>query len=107
LSVDELADGICLRAGRIAAAEAELLAWIGEFDERDGWAGHGVLSCAHWLSWKTGLSPGAARERVRVAGALRELPVMAEAFGQGLMSWSQVRALTRVARPGPATASTG
>jgi hypothetical protein len=99
LSVDELADGICLRAGRIAAAEADLLTWIGEFDERDGWAGHGLLSCAHWLSWKLGLSPGAARERVRVAGTLRELPAVAEAFGQGLMSWSQVRALTRVARP--------
>jgi hypothetical protein len=69
LTVNELADGICLRAGRIAAAEAELLTWIGEFDERDGWGGHGILSCAHWLSWKTGLSPGAARERVRVAGA--------------------------------------
>ncbi|MDT7549619.1 MAG: hypothetical protein QOE84_2013, partial [Actinomycetota bacterium] len=99
LSVEELADGICLRAGRIAAAEAELLTWIGEFDERSGWAGHGLLSCAHWLSWKTSLSPGAARERVRVARTLRQLPVVAEAFGQGLMSWSQVRALTRVARP--------
>ncbi|MDT7547596.1 MAG: hypothetical protein QOE99_3706 [Actinomycetota bacterium] len=99
LTVEELADGICLRAGRIAAAEAELLTWIGEFDERGGWAGHGLLSCAHWLSWKTSLSPGAARERVRVARTLRELPVVAKAFGQGLMSWSQVRALTRVARP--------
>lgn len=99
LSVDELADGICLRAGRIAAAEAELLAWIGEFDERGGWSGVGMLSCAHWLSWKTGLSPGAARERVRVAARLRELPVVGEAFGRGEMSWSQVRAISRVARP--------
>ena len=49
LSVDELADGICLRAGRIAAAQAELLLWIAEFDRREGWAGPGMLSCAHWL----------------------------------------------------------
>ena len=98
LSIDELADGICLRAGRIAAAEAELLVWIGEFDQRGGWAGVGMRSCAQWLSWKLGLSPGAARERVRVAGKLRELPVVAEAFGPGLMSWSQARAITRVAR---------
>jgi len=98
LSIDELADGICLRAGRIAAAEAELLAWVGEFDERGGWGGVGMLSCAQWLSWKIGLAPGAARERVRVARQLRELPVVAQAFGQGLMSWSQVRAITRVAR---------
>lgn len=97
LSVDELADGICLRSGRIAAAEAELIAWIGEFDARGGWAGVGMTSCAAWLSWRTGLSPGTARERVRVAKALRELPVIAEAFSAGLMSWSQVRAITRVA----------
>lgn len=99
LTTEELADGICLRAGRIAAAEAEQLAWIGEFDERGGWHGVGMLSCAHWLSWKVGLSPGAARERVRVAARLRELPAVAGAFGQGQMSWSQVRALTRVAHP--------
>jgi hypothetical protein len=99
LTTEELADGICRRAGQIAAAEAEQLTWIGEFDERGGWHGVGMLSCAHWLSWKIGLSPGAARERVRVAGRLRELPHVAEAFGQGEMSWTQVRAITRVARP--------
>lgn len=99
LTTEELADGICLRAGRIAAAEAEQLLWIGEFDERGGWHGVGMLSCAHWLSWKVGLSPGAAREKVRVAGRLRELPEVAEAFGRGEMSWTQVRAITRVARP--------
>jgi hypothetical protein len=41
LSVDELADGICLRAGRITAAQAELLLWIAEFDRREGWGGPG------------------------------------------------------------------
>jgi hypothetical protein len=99
LTTEELADGICRRAGQIAAAEAEQLTWIGEFDERGGWAGVGMLSCAHWLSWKIGLSPGAARERVRVAARLRDLPAVAESFGQGEMSWTQVRAITRVARP--------
>ena len=46
-TVEELADGICLRAGRIAAAQAELLTWIAEFDRREGWSGTGLLSCAH------------------------------------------------------------
>jgi hypothetical protein len=99
VTTEELADGICRRAGQIAAAEAEQLTWIGEFDERGGWHGVGMLSCAHWLSWKIGLSPGAARERVRVAARLRELPAVAESFGRGEMSWTQVRAITRVARP--------
>ncbi|HVM27152.1 MAG TPA: DUF222 domain-containing protein, partial [Mycobacteriales bacterium] len=99
-TVDELADGICLRAGRIAAGQAELLPWIAEFDRRQGWAGPGMKSCAQWLSWRIGLSPGAAREQVRVAGRLQELPELAAAFGDGRVSYSKVRAITRVAEPG-------
>ena len=99
MSVAELADGICLRAGRIAAAQAELLAWVAEFDRREGWAGTGLLSCAHWLSWQIGLSPSAAREQVRVARGLEELPAVAAAFSDGRVSYSKVRAITRVAGP--------
>jgi hypothetical protein len=100
LSVDELADGICLRAGRIAAAQAELLLWIAEFDRREGWGRAGMLSCAHWLSWRVGLSLGTARDQVRVARRLEELPQVAAAFGDGRVSYSKVRAITRVAEDG-------
>lgn len=84
-------------AGRAAAAQARLVALIGEFDAREAWAGAGVLSCAHWLSWQLGMGLVAARERVRVARVLRLLPVTQEAFAAGRLSWSQVRALTRCA----------
>lgn len=99
LTVDELADGICVRAGRIAAAQAELLLWIAEFDRREGWAGPGMLSCAHWLSWRVGMSLGTARDQVRVARRLPELPQVAAAFGEGRVSYSKVRAITRAAEP--------
>lgn len=99
LTVRQLEDGICLRAGRIAAAQAELLAWIAEFDRRQGWSGPGMLSCAHWLSWRVGLSGGAAREQVRVARRLEELRVLREAFADGRVSYSKVRAISRVAEP--------
>ncbi len=95
----ELAECIVTWSGRVAAGEAELLAYIGEFDHREAWAGTGLLSCAHWLSWRTSLGPTAAREKVRVARALRELPLVQEAFGSGRLSYSQVRAITRVAAP--------
>src|SRR3954451_876 len=98
-TITELADGICLRAGRIAAAQAELLTWIAEFDRREGWSGTGLLSCAHWLSWRIGLSPSAAREQVRVARRLEDLPEVAAAFADGRASYSKVRAVTRVAEP--------
>lgn len=97
LSDEALADQITLWSGRIAAAQAHLLALIAEFDRREAWGGHGLLSCAHWLSWRTGLGPTAARERVRVARALRDLPALDRAFSTGEIYWSQVRALTRVA----------
>ena len=100
ISNEQLADQIVTWAGRIAAGEARLLALIAEFDRREAWAGPGLLSCAHWLSWRTGLAPGPARERVRVARALASLPVTAAALSAGRLSWSQVRAVTRVASVG-------
>ncbi len=99
LSDDELADGICSWAGRVAAGMAQLLALVAEFDRREAWAGPGMLSCAHWLSWQAALSPGTAREWVRVARQLTELPAVRTAFEAGRMSWSQARAITRVAEP--------
>jgi hypothetical protein len=97
LTNDELAAEITTWSGRIAAGEAHLISLIDEFDRREAWGGPGLLSCAHWLTWSTGLGLTAARERVRVAGRLAELPEVEAAFSAGGMSWSQVRAVTRVA----------
>ena len=83
--------------GHINAATAHFLALLAEFDRRQGWAQHGIASCAHWLSWQCGIGPVAAREKVRVARALTSLPKIAGAFGEGRLSYSKVRALTRVA----------
>ena len=66
----ELAAAITAGAVRLAAATAAWLRLIAEFDQREGWHGYGITSCAHWLAWQCGLSPGAAREHVRVARAL-------------------------------------
>lgn len=86
----ELADGICLRAGQIAAAQAEPLLWVAKFD-RAGRAvpGRGMLSCAPGLSWRIGMSPGEAREQVRVARRLQDLPTVAGAFGDGRLGHSK------------------
>jgi hypothetical protein len=98
--LDELAREITAGAVRLASATASWLRLVAEFDEREGWAGVGVLSCAHWLAWQCALSPGAAREHVRVARALTGLPVTARAFAEGRLSFSKVRAITRVADAG-------
>ena len=72
---------------------------IAEFDRREGWADGLSHSCAHWLSWKCGIDIGAAREKVRVARALEGLPLISAAMARGALSYSKVRALTRVATP--------
>ena len=92
-----LGDRIAELSARIQAATHELLVLIREFDEQEGW--DGCLSCAQWLSWRAGLSPGAAREHVRVARALGNLPKLSDAMRRGKVSYSKVRAVTRVATP--------
>src|SRR4051812_36187764 len=99
LPMERLEAEITTLAGHIAAATCRWLLLVGEFDRREGWAGWGCKSCAHWLSWQCATGLRAAREQVRVARALAGLPAIHEAFAAGRLSYSQARALTRVARP--------
>ncbi len=96
--LDRLGDEIAELSAHLDAATARLLDLIREFDARGGWS-NGFRSCAHWLSWRAGLSPGAAREHVRVARALGTLPRLAQALARGELSYAKVRELTRVATP--------
>jgi uncharacterized protein DUF222/HNH endonuclease len=96
--LERLGDEIAELAAHLDAATARLLELIRDFDARGGW-GNGFRSCAAWLSWRVGLEPGAAREHVRVARALGSLPRLSQALARGELSYSKVRALTRVATP--------
>lgn len=95
---ERLADEIAELAAQLHAATYRLLVLLREYDAREGW-GWGFKSCAHWLSWRTGIAPGAAREKVRVARALGKLPLISAGMERGELSYSKVRALTRVATP--------
>jgi hypothetical protein len=96
LSIDELDRDIVNLAARINAATYELLVLIRQFDERAGWLKWGLHNCAEWLHYRCDLSMNAAREKVRVAHALKTLPDVAAAFATGNLSYSKVRAITRV-----------
>jgi hypothetical protein len=96
-SIDELDRDIVNLAARINAATYELLILIRQFDERAGWLKCGLGNCAEWLHYRCDLSMNAAREKVRVAHALKTLPDIATAFATGDLSYSKVRAMTRVA----------
>ena len=94
-----LSDEITTLAGHLNAANYRFLKLLDEFDRHDGWAGDGIRSLAHWLNFKCGLGELVAREKVRVARALRPLPLIDAAFERGEISYSKVRAMTRVATP--------
>src|SRR5437667_12643414 len=86
--LDRLGDEIALLSAQIEAATGRLLDLIREFDARGGW-GNGFRSCAAWLSWRVGLDLGAAREKVRVARALKTLPRLADALARGELSYAK------------------
>src|SRR5262245_47204844 len=96
---DRIADEIAELSAHLDAATHRLLALIRRFDAGSGWYTQGCLSCAQWLSWRIGLDLCAAREKVRVARALGSLPQIDDALRRGQVSYSKVRALTRVATP--------
>jgi hypothetical protein len=98
VTAQRLGDEIAELSAHIEVATFRLLGLIREFDALAGWA-NGFKSCAHWLSWRIGLNLTAAYERVRVARALPTVPLISAAFGRGEISYSKVRALTRVATP--------
>lgn len=99
LSLPDLEARITELAGHLNAADHRFLSLVAEFDRREGWADGATRTCAHWLGWKCGIELGAAREKVRVARALDALPRIGSAMARGALSYSKVRALTRVATP--------
>lgn len=96
-ATETLENEITELAASITVATARMLLLIAELDRREPWGAQGLRSCAHWLNWKLGIDLGAAREKVRVARALDTLPAIRTAFSRGEVSYSKVRAMTRVA----------
>jgi len=94
--LEELAQRIGRRSADLHAGLEELLEWIAEFDRREGWKLHGHRNCTDWLAFWTGLNPRTARARVQVARALEKLPRTQEAMRRGRLSFSKVRAITRL-----------
>jgi hypothetical protein len=84
-------------AGHLAAGECRWLQLVAEFDERRGYEQWGSRTCAHWLSWHCALDVRSAQDKLRVAHALRALPLVTGHFASGRLSYSKVRAITRIA----------
>lgn len=109
------AEGLGTRLQGLTAARSQLdhefLTVLAEFDAADGWHWFdGVTSTAHWLSWACSIAPGTAREHIRVARSLVQLPKVSTLMADGQLTYSKVREISRLVptrHPAPSeTAST-
>ena len=92
-AIARLGDEIATLSAHIHAATHRLLTLIAEFDRVRGWEVDGQRSCAHWLALRTGIDLGAAREKVRAARALVQLPLTSAAMSRGELSFSHRRSV--------------
>jgi len=95
--IGQVEDELVGLAGQLSAGLCRWLLLLGEFDRREGWAGWGISSCVHWLSIRLAISASTARAQLAVAHSLAGLLRVTEHFAAGELSYSQVRALCRVA----------
>jgi hypothetical protein len=95
-SIDELDAAIGKLVRQMNSECYQMLVLVRELDDRFGWKQWGFKTCAEWLAWRSEIGLSAAREKVRIAHALRGLPLISAAFAEGRLSYSKVRAITRV-----------
>jgi len=94
---EALGERIQAQAAVVAGATCQFLLMLADFDARGGVGWFvGLKSTAHWLAWACSMSPGAAREHVRVARALPSMPLTVTEFQAGRLSYSKVREISRV-----------
>jgi hypothetical protein len=97
--LESLGERIAVQAAHVDAALHQVLTDLRRFDGGGGWHTQGARSCAHWLSWRVGWGLGTAREHLRVADRLADLPLLDDALRRGEVSYAKLRAITRVATP--------
>jgi hypothetical protein len=94
--VDQKLRGIAVRRAALDAEEAHLLRYA---EELKLWRAFGFGSLLEYMERAMGYAPHTAAERLRVARAIAELPLIAEALEGGELAHSAVRELSRVAVP--------
>jgi hypothetical protein len=82
-----------------AAADAEEGRWLLAALRSATHLHLGFGSFSEYVERSFGYKPRSTQEKLRVAEALEQLPVLTQALEQGTLHWSAVRELTRVAVP--------
>jgi hypothetical protein len=97
--LERLEAQICEGAAHLAAGVGRWLLLVGDFDAHRGYERWECPSTAVWLNWHCGISVHTGQDQVRVGRALLDYPRIAEALCSGRLSYTKVRAITRVVTP--------
>lgn len=92
-----LRDEVVVAGRSLEAAQHRLVGLVAALDRSGEWALDGAATCAHWIAAALDVEVCTAREWLRVGRALESLETVDRAFREGKLSYSKVRALTRVA----------
>lgn len=82
---------------RWSVSLTHLIQLSARLDTSGEWALDGSPTCAHWLAAVLDVELCTARDWLRIGRALDTLPQTSTAFADGTVSFTKVRALTRVA----------
>src|SRR5437763_3798014 len=96
MTVSELGKAVVSGRRCLDAGEAEWLAGLVEFDRSGLWALDGHTCCVSWLVDRCGMRRSTAKEKLRVGFELSRRPLVAQAFATGELSYSKIRAITRI-----------
>ncbi len=89
-TLERLEDRLADLCGHRNVLDALLVRLVAEALETGEWEMHGIVSPAHWIAWKAGLSSAHAQQLVTVARRRDEFPVTFAAFDAGELSLDQV-----------------
>lgn len=95
----ERSDAILQLHAAECAIRRTLLQVIAAHDRAESWKEDGAASMTAWLAAQLGVAHGTAAQMVSAGEGLERLPNIAEAFGDGRLSWDKARSLTRFATP--------
>ncbi len=87
-----------VEVGRLCSLnQRRLVHLVADLDRSREWLFDGSATCAHWVARALDIEVCTAREWLRIGTKLQRLAIIDEAFAAGRISYSKVRALTRVA----------
>lgn len=82
-----------------STSQRTVIGLAADFADSGEWMATAAVSAAHWIAGVADIEVCTAREWIRVGRKLRSLTVIADLFEADELSYSKVRALSRVATP--------